>query len=160
MADDALFDVEGFSRQLQGKGRLIGLDLGTKTIGVAVSDALWTVASPLTTVRRKKFTVDATELISLIEEENVAGIVLGWPVNMDGSEGPRCQATRAFARNFTQLHALPLLLWDERLSTVAAERAMLEADLSRAKRAEKIDQVAASIILQAALDRLHQIASA
>ena len=114
----------------------------------------------LTWYGHSAFRIETQEVRVLIERESIAGIILGWPVNMDGSEGPRCQATRAFARNFTQLHALPLLLWDERLSTVAAERAMLEADLSRAKRAEKIDQVAASIILQAALDRLHQIASA
>jgi len=158
MSTETMIDVEGFAAQLQDKGRLLGLDLGTKTIGVAVSDSRWTVASPLTTVRRTKFTHDAEALLEHISKETIVGIVLGWPVNMDGSEGPRCQATKAFARNFGQKCGLPIVLWDERLSSVAAERAMLEADLSRAKRADKIDQIAAAIILQAALDRLYQVA--
>ena len=151
------FDVEAFAATLQGQGRLLGLDLGSKTIGLAISDDRWTIASPIETIRRKKFGKDAQLLIELIERENVAGLVLGWPVNMDGSEGPRCQSTRAFKTNFARLCDRPVLFWDERLSSVAAERAMLEADMSRAKRAQKIDQIAASIILQSALDRLSKL---
>nr|WP_154337413.1 Holliday junction resolvase RuvX [Paracoccus sp. S-4012] len=135
-------------------GGLIGLDLGTKTIGVAVSDGLRRVASPLKTLKRVKFTADAAAVLALIEERGLAGIVLGLPLNMDGSEGPRAQSTRAFARNLERLTALPIAFWDERLSTVAAERAMLEADLSRARRAVAIDAVAAGYILQGMLDRL------
>ena len=135
-------------------GALMGLDFGDKTIGVAVSDGLRSVASPLETVRRKKFTVDAARLQEIISHRAICGIVLGLPRNMDGSEGPRCQKTRAFARNFARLSDLPITYWDERLSTVAAERALLEADASRARRAEVIDNIAASYILQGALDRL------
>ena len=112
------------------------------------------VATPLETVRRRKFTLDAARLAELITARNIAGIVLGLPRNMDGSEGPRCQSTRAFARNFVRLTPLPITFWDERLSTVAAERALLEADTSRRRRAEVIDHVAASYILQGLLDRL------
>lgn len=133
---------------------LIGLDLGTKTIGVAVSDRLLSVASPLETIRRKKFTEDAHALLAIAAGREVGGIVLGLPRNMDGSEGPRCQSTRAFARNLERLTALPIAFWDERLSTVAAERALLEADTSRKRRAEVIDHVAAGYILQGALDRI------
>ncbi len=138
---------------------LIGLDLGTKTIGIAVSDLSLTIASARTTIRRTKFTKDAEQLLQLASKENAAALVLGLPVNMDGSEGPRAQATRAFARNLSQKTDLPIAYWDERLSTVAAERAMLEADLSRRKRAAKVDQVAASFILQGFLDRLSAIRS-
>jgi len=154
---DIAHDVEAFAAGLQGGGRLLALDLGTKTIGIAVSDSRWTVASPITTIHRKKFTKDAEQLIQLIQQEDIKGLVMGWPVNMDGSEGPRCQATAAFVRNFAKLSALPVLYWDERLSTVAAERSMLEADLSRAKRADRIDQIAAALILQSAIDRLYSI---
>ena len=133
---------------------LAGLDFGDKTIGVAISDRLWSVASPTQTVKRTKFTADAAALLDLLAAREVKGIVLGLPLNMDGSEGPRCQKTRAFARNLARLTDLPMTFWDERLSSVAADRAMLEADMSRAKRAEKIDQVAAAIILQGALDRM------
>ncbi|WP_417242873.1 Holliday junction resolvase RuvX [Celeribacter sp.] len=136
---------------------LAGLDFGDKTIGVAISDRLLTVSSPTDTIRRKKFGVDAESLLKLLTAREVGGIVLGLPRNMDGTEGPRCQKTRAFARNLAQLTELPITFWDERLSTVAAERAMLEADMSRAKRAEKIDQVAAGVILQGALDRLRNV---
>lgn len=136
---------------------LAGLDFGDKTIGVAISDRLRSVASPTDTIRRKKFTRDAEALLQLLAEREVTGIVLGLPRNMDGSEGPRCQKTRAFARNLGQLTDLPITFWDERLSSVAADRAMLEADMSRAKRAEKIDQVAAGVILQGALDRLRHL---
>jgi len=133
---------------------LIGLDLGTKTIGVAVSDRLLSVASPLETIRRKKFTEDARALLAIAAGREVGGIVLGLPRNMDGSEGPRCQSTRAFARNLSALTDLPIGFWDERLSTVAAERALLEADTSRKRRSEVIDHVAAGYILQGVLDRI------
>ena len=133
---------------------LIGLDLGTKTIGVAVSDRLLSVASPLETIRRKKFTEDAHALLAIAAGREVGGIVLGLPRNMDGSEGPRCQSTRAFARNLSALTDLPIGFWDERLSTVAAERALLEADTSRKRRSKVIDHVAAGYILQGVLDRI------
>jgi len=133
---------------------LMGLDLGTKTIGIAICDTFRSIATPRETIRRKKFGLDADRLELLIDENAISGLVLGMPRNMDGSEGPRCQSTRAFARNFTTRRDIPVLLWDERLSTVAAERALLEADTSRAKRALVIDHVAAGYILQGALDRL------
>ena len=133
---------------------MLGLDLGTKTIGVAVSDTLWSIATPRETIKRKKFGLDADALDVIIKNTNAGGIVLGLPMNMDGSEGPRCQATRAFARNLAARCDLPIGFWDERLSSIAAERAMLEADMSRAKRANAIDHVAASYILQGALDRI------
>lgn len=133
---------------------LAGLDFGDKTIGVALSDRMQNIATPLETIRRKKFTLDAEALLALLTKNEVGGIVLGLPRNMDGSEGPRCQKTRAFARNLERLTDLPISYWDERLSTVAAERALLEADMSRAKRADVIDHVAAGFILQGALDRL------
>ena len=135
----------------------MGLDLGTKTIGVAVSDRLLSSASPLHTIRREKFSKDAEALLQIIESRDIAAIILGLPRNMDGSEGPRCQSTRAFARNLTRLTDLPIGYWDERLSTVAAERALLEADTSRKRRAEVIDHVAAGYILQGALDRARHI---
>ena len=147
-------DWDAFRAALPPTGPLMGLDLGTQTIGVAVSDGLRSVATPLETIRRKKFGIDAKALLALLEVRDVAGIVLGLPLNMDGSEGPRCQATRAFARNLSPLVSCPIGFWDERLSTVAAERALLEADTSRRRRAEVIDHVAASFILQGALDRL------
>lgn len=147
-------DVGDFAAALPPMRALMGLDLGDKTIGVAVSDSMLSVATPLETVRRRKFTLDAARLAELITARNIAGIVLGLPRNMDGSEGPRCQSTRAFARNFVRLTPLPITFWDERLSTVAAERALLEADTSRRRRAEVIDHVAASYILQGLLDRL------
>ncbi|MBM1222407.1 Holliday junction resolvase RuvX [Ponticoccus sp. SC2-23] len=136
---------------------LAGLDLGTKTIGVAISDRLLSVATPLQTIKRRKFTLDAEALLALIAAREVGGIVLGLPRNMDGSEGPRAQSTRAFARNLSRLTDLPITFWDERLSTVAAERALLEADTTRKRRAEVIDHVAASYILQGLLDRLGHI---
>ena len=135
-------------------GALAGLDLGTATIGVAVSDVMRSVATPLETIRRKKFGLDAARLLDLTTHRMVTGLVLGLPMNMDGSEGPRCQATRAFARNLEKLTPLPITFWDERLSTVAAERALLEADTSRKRRAEVIDHVAAGYILQGMLDRM------
>ncbi|MCO6362054.1 Holliday junction resolvase RuvX [Paracoccus sp. 08] len=151
-------DMTDFAAALPRFGALAGLDLGTKTIGVAVSDGMRGVASPITTIRRTKFTQDAQALLTLIADRGLAGLVLGLPRNMDGSEGPRAQATRAFARNMTRLTDLPIAYWDERLSTVAAERALLEGDTSRKRRAEVIDQVAAGYILQGALDRLRHIA--
>lgn len=147
-------DIAEFAAALPPLGALAGLDLGTKTIGVAVSDGLRSVASPLTVIRRQKFTLDAAELLRIAQDRGLAGLVLGLPRNMDGTEGARAQSTRAFARNLERLTPLPLGFWDERLSTVAAERALLEADASRRKRAEVIDQVAAAYILQGALDRL------
>lgn len=134
--------------------RLMGLDLGTKTIGIAISDVRLTIATARETLHRKKFTLDAHYLIAMAEKEDIFAFVLGLPLNMDGSEGPRVQATRAFVRSMATLTDMPFLLWDERLSTVAAEEAMLAFDVSRKKRAEKIDAVAAAFILQGVLDRL------
>lgn len=139
---------------LPAQGALAGLDLGEKTIGVAVSDLRRSVATPLETVKRVKFTQDAARLLQIAQARGLAGLVLGLPLNMDGSEGPRCQSTRAFARNLSALTDLPIGFWDERLSTVAAERALLDFDTSRAKRAQVIDHVAAGFILQGFLDRL------
>jgi putative Holliday junction resolvase len=147
--------IEDFAAAVPAMHALIGLDLGEKTIGVAVTDRFLSVATPLETVRRTKFGQDAARLAQIIEAREIGGLILGMPYNMDGSEGPRCQSTRAFARNFTQLYPeLPVGYWDERLSTVAAERALLEADTSRRRRAEVIDHVAAGFILQGVLDRL------
>jgi putative holliday junction resolvase len=139
---------------LPARGALIGLDLGTKTIGVAASDPDRRVAAPVETIARKRFSLDAERISSLAAERHAVGYVLGLPVNMDGTEGPRAQATRAFARNFAKLTELPIALWDERLSTAAVERALIAADASRAKRKAVIDQHAATYILQGALDRL------
>ena len=150
--------IEDFAPQLPRHGGIAGLDLGTKTIGVAVSDGLRSVASPLTVIRRVKFTLDAEALLKIVAERALVGLVLGLPRNMDGSEGPRAQSTRAFVRNLERLTPLPITFWDERLSTVAAERALLEGDTSRKRRAEVIDQVAAGYILQGALDRLRYLA--
>jgi putative Holliday junction resolvase len=136
------------------RGGLIGMDLGTKTIGVAVSDPDRKLATGIETIARKAFTADAKRLLDLAAERRVVGFVLGLPVNMDGSEGPRAQSTRAFARNLAKLTELPIALWDERLSTAAVERELIAADASRAKRAAVIDQHAAIFILQGALDRL------
>ncbi len=132
----------------------MGLDLGTKTIGVAVSDGMRVVASPLTTIRRTRFGADAAAILALIGPRDVRGVVIGLPRNMDGTEGPRAQSTRAFARNLSRLTEVPIAFWDERLSTVAAERALLEADASRRRRGAVIDHVAAGYILQGALDRM------
>ncbi len=139
---------------LPARGALIGLDLGSKTIGVAVSDPDRRLASGVETVARKAFTADAHRVLALAAERAAVGFVLGLPVNMDGSEGPRAQSTRAFARNFAKLTELPIALWDERLSTAAVERELIAADVSRKKRAAVIDQHAAAYILQGALDRL------
>jgi putative Holliday junction resolvase len=142
---------------LPPRGALIGLDLGSKTIGVAASDPDRRVAAPVETISRKRFSLDAQRILDLAAERRAAGLVLGLPINMDSSEGPRAQATRAFARNLARLTDLPIALWDERLSTAAVERALIAADASRAKRKNVIDQHAAAYILQGALDRLsHQ----
>lgn len=143
---------------LPPRGALIGLDLGTKTIGVASSDPDRRLATGVETISRKNFTTDAQRLLALAKERNATGIVLGLPINMDGSEGPRAQATRAFARNLSKLTELPIALWDERLSTAAVERELIAADASRKKRAAVIDQHAAAYILQGALDRLSRLA--
>jgi len=143
---------------LAARGALIGLDLGTKTIGVATSDPDRRLATAVETVARKTFTADAARILALAAERNAAGFVLGLPVNMDGSEGPRAQSTRAFARNLARLTALPIALWDERLSTAAVERELIAADVSRGKRKAVVDQHAAVFILQGALDRLARMA--
>ena len=137
--------------------RLIGLDLGTKTIGIAISDLLRSIATPVETWKRTKFTIDAEHLLQIAADENAGAFVLGLPVNMDGSEGPRAQSTRAFARNLAQKTDVPIAFWDERLSTSAVTRTLLEADSSRAKRAEVVDKMAAAYILQGALDRLKNL---
>jgi putative holliday junction resolvase len=147
-------DIEAYAAALPERTALFGVDAGTKTLGLALSDISRMIASPLTVIRRTKFKADAAELLRLAAEHRVAGLVLGLPTNLDGTAGPRVQATRALARNLNQLSALPILLWDERLSTAEAERMLLEADASRKRRAEVIDKLAATIILQGALDRM------
>lgn len=146
--------VEEFVAALPPNRAVAGLDLGDKTIGVALSDLRRQVATPIEVIRREKFTLDAAKLLALLDARGAAGIVLGLPLNMDGSIGPRVQATQAFARNLEKLTTMPICYWDERLSTVAAERVLLEADTSRKRRKEVIDQVAAGYILQGALDRM------
>ena len=147
-------DVADFLVTLPASGRMIGIDGGTKTLGLALSDILRTIASPLETIERTKFKADAARLLSLIGKHQICGLVLGLPTNMDGSEGPRVQATRALARNLNILTPLPILLWDERLTTAAAERMLISADTTRKRRSEVIDKLAATLILQGALDRL------
>ncbi len=149
--------MEAFARALAPMRAVMGLDLGTKTVGVAVSDRLRGVASPLETIRRRKFTLDAGRVLEIAAGREIGGLVIGLPRNMDGSEGPRAQSARAFARNLSRLTDLPTAFWDERLSTVAAERALIEADASRRRRARIIDSVAAAYILQGALDRLRHL---
>jgi putative Holliday junction resolvase len=146
-------DRAAFRALLPDGGRLIGLDLGTKTIGVALCDAGWSFASPAQLIRRAKFQADKAAIAALIATQAVRGIVMGLPLNLDGSESPRSQSTRAFARNLADL-SLPILLWDERWSTQAVERQMIAEDISRAKRAERVDKLAASYILQGAIDAL------
>ena len=147
-------DIAEFTRSLAKTAAIVGLDLGDKTIGVAISDLRRTIATPTEVIRRTKFTEDAAKLLAIMQNRAIGGIILGLPLNMDGSEGPRVQSTRAFARNLVRLTDVPITYWDERLSTVAATRALLEADTSRKRRAEVIDQVAAGYILQGALDRM------
>lgn len=150
-------DLHTFAAALPPSGALLGMDLGTKTIGLAISDRTRMIASPLVTIRRVKQTADIEQVKAAVAKLEVVGFVLGYPINMDGTKGPRTQATGSFARALMAALPLPLLLWDERLSTVAAERALLEADTSRAKRALSIDKIAAGIILQGALDRMRNI---
>jgi putative holliday junction resolvase len=150
----AATEAEAFARALPDGARLIGIDLGTKTLGLALSDVTRSIASGLTTLPRTRFGADAERLLALAAEHGIGGFVIGLPFNLDGSQGPRAQATRAFARNLGKLTPLPILLWDERLTTAAAERSLLEADASRKRRAQVIDKVAATLILQNALDRL------
>ena len=147
-------EIDLFTTALPATGRLIGIDGGTTTLGLALSDISRTIASPLETIERTKFKADAARLLALIAEHNVCGLVLGLPTNMDGSLGPRVQATRALARNLNGLTPIPILLWDERLTTAAAERMLIAADTSRKRRSEVIDKLAATLILQGALDRI------
>ena len=150
-----ILDLKDVKNSLNRHQRLMGLDLGSKTIGIALSDTLLSVASPVETIRRTKFTKDANRLIDLIEEHDVGALILGMPYNMDGTEGPRCQSTRDFAINFKNLRDMPIGIWDERLSTSAVERMLVtDVDMTRARRAEVIDKLAATYILQGALDAL------
>jgi putative Holliday junction resolvase len=151
------FSIEALAEAMQPEGALFGLDVGTKTIGVATSDVTRTVATAIKTIRRTKFSADAAELLALARERGATGFVIGLPINFNGTEGPRAQSCRAFARNLAALTPAPIALWDERLSTAAAERALLDADASRKRRAEVIDAVAAAYILQGALDRLKRL---
>jgi putative Holliday junction resolvase len=151
-----LLALQSALEKLPQASRLMGLDLGTKTIGIATSDRSRQIATPITTITRSKFTKDATELLAIATKENVGVLVLGLPINMDGSEGPRAQATRAFARNLSKLTPLAIVFWDERLSTAAVERMLIDADASRATRDKVVDKLAAAWILQAALDALRQ----
>ena len=156
MAPDALITTSAADLRaaLPQGGALLGLDLGTQTIGTAFCDPGWMFASPGKTLKRGKFGADREALAALVAERAIKGIVIGLPINMDGSEGPRCQSSRAYARNVSAALALPILLWDERWSTASAERGLIDQDMSRAKRATRIDSAAAAVILQAALDAL------
>ena len=155
VGDDALIVLmEG----LKPRARLMGIDLGTKTIGLGLSDVERRIATPLETIRRVKFTPDVARIKELAEKHEVGGLVIGLPLNMDGTEGPRAQATRAFARNLKPLLDLPVLFWDERLSTAVVTRSLIDQDVSRAKRAESVDRMAAAYILQGALDRFERLA--
>ena len=148
-------DVLAFSQSVEKNKTLIGIDLGSKTIGIAVSDHNWQIASPLETIQRTKFSRDIERLIGIIQSRYSGGLVLGLPRNMDGSEGPRCQSTRTFAKNLSSFTDLPITFWDERLSTVASKRVLWETKISSKKQSEKIDHIAASFILQGVLDRLN-----
>ncbi len=151
-------DLTALPALLPRQAPVIGLDLGEKTIGVAVSDATRRIASPLETIRRTKFMIDANRMFELMESRNAAGIIIGLPINMDGTEGARCQSSRAFARNVLRLKDLPIAFWDERMSSMAINRMLIEeADISRARRAEVVDKAAAGWILQGALDRLKNV---
>jgi putative holliday junction resolvase len=150
--------IEDLPRLLQPEARLLGLDVGTKTIGMALSDVTRSIATPYETIRCTKFTEDAKLIGTAIDANGVGAIVIGLPINLDGSEGPRAQSTRAFVRNLASHVDLPLVFWDERLSTAAVERHLIEADASRKRRAEVIDRMAAAYILQGALDRLKRLA--
>jgi putative Holliday junction resolvase len=153
-----LVDIEDLTKLLAPEARLLGLDVGTKTVGLALSDVTRSVATPYSTLRRTKFTEDAKAILEVVEKNQVGGLVIGLPLNLDGSEGPRAQSTRAFARNLAARTVLPIVFWDERLSTAAVERHLIEADATRKRRAEVIDRMAAAYILQGALDRLKYLA--
>jgi putative Holliday junction resolvase len=153
-----LIELAALPERLPRLARLLGVDLGTKTVGLAVSDVERRLASPVKTIKRTKFSADAKELVACADEFDVAALVIGFPLNMDGSEGPRVQATRAFVRNMAALTPRPFIFWDERLSTAAVTRSLIEQDASRAKRAEVVDRMAAAYILQGALDRLAKMA--
>lgn len=150
--------IEDLAPRLPIEARLLGLDVGTKTIGMALSDVTRSVATPYETIRRTKFTEDAKTILEVIETNQVGALVIGLPLNMDGSEGPRAQSIRAFARNLAALVDVPMVFWDERLSTAAVERHLIEANASRKRRAQVIDRMAAAYILQGALDRLRGLA--
>lgn len=153
----AVVDLVALKAALARGQRLLGLDLGEKTIGLALSDTLLTVATPLETLKRGKFTADAKRLQEIVAEHGVGGLIVGLPLNMDGSEGPSAQSARAFARNFAALSEVPIVLWDERLSTAAVTRTLLDADASRRRRDEVVDKMAAAYILQGALERLRNL---
>lgn len=156
----AVLTIEDLATALLPNQAIAGLDLGTKTIGISVSDLGRRFATPREVIKRVKFGLDAEALLAVAEKERIAAFVIGLPINMDGSAGPRAQATRAFVHNMAQKTAIPFIYWDERLSTVAAERVLIEMDVSRKKRADRIDSAAASFILQGALDRLASLAKA
>lgn len=151
-----LFSLSPLPSLLKPNQRLLGLDLGEKMIGLALSDVRRVIATPMRTIERSKFSKDAAELLEIITKQNIGALVLGYPMNMDGSEGPRCQSTRQFARNMKEKTDIPIVLFDERMSTMAVTRTMLDADLSRARRAELVDKMAASYMLQAVLDMFSQ----
>jgi putative Holliday junction resolvase len=158
MTDRGVVPIEEIELRSRGQGLpLLGLDVGSKTIGIAISDATQTIATARITIRRRKFRDDALDLLAFAGSVEAVGIIVGLPLNLDGSEGPRAQSTRAFVRNLRPLTELPLAYWDERLSTAAAERVLLDADTSRKRRAEVVDQAAAAYILQGALDRLQRL---
>ena len=150
----AIIDLMNLTPALAARARLLGIDVGSKTLGLAISDSALTVASPLLTLKRAKFAADAEKLRGIVNERAVGGLVIGLPVAMDGSEGPRCQSVRQFAANLLAVFDLPLAFWDERFSTIGAERPLRDAEMSHRRRAEVIDKMAAAYILQGALDRL------
>jgi putative holliday junction resolvase len=152
-----LVEIADLPKLLAPEARLLGLDVGSKTVGLALSDVTRSIATPYHTLRRTKFTKDAEAIRAVVEQHGVGGLVIGLPLNLDGTEGPRAQSTRAFARNLARHVAVPIAFWDERLSTAAVERHLIEADASRKRRAEVIDRMAAAYILQGALDRLRQL---
>jgi putative Holliday junction resolvase len=158
VTEATLIAIEDLAPLLAPEARLLGLDVGTKTVGMALSDVTRSIATPFDTIRRTKFTADAKTIGEVIESNQVGALVIGFPLNLDGSEGPRAQSTRAFARNLAAHIGVPMVFWDERLSTAAVERHLIEADASRKRRAEVIDRMAAAYILQGALDRLRRLA--
>jgi len=157
VTDATIIAIEDLSLHLAREARLLGLDVGTKTIGLALSDVTRSVATPFDTIRRTKFTADAKAIRDVVENNQVGALVIGLPLNLDGSEGPRAQSTRAFAGNLAAHVTLPMAFWDERLSTAAVERHLIEADASRKRRAQVVDRMAAAYILQGALDRLRRL---